>query len=186
MLSLSRFVDVRQGEGQPAFRAGLTFFLLIAGHTVLETARDTLFLEKLAPSRLTLEITESVMMTDPEKVIDALNRLRMLGVCISLDDFGTGHSALAYLTRFKWDELKIDRSFVERALSDPMNQMIIRTVKMLARKMNARVTVEGVETQQQRELLCNIGCDTAQGYFVSRPMPAERFREWESASRWHH
>lgn len=140
---------------------------------VVAAIRDVLAATGLAPDRLTLEITESVMMTDPEKVLNVLAELKLIGVSVSLDDFGAGYSALGYLTRFAWDELKIDRSFIKRAASDPINLMIIRTVKELAQKMNARVTVEGVETREQRDLLRKIGCDTAQGYLFGHPVPVD-------------
>jgi diguanylate cyclase (GGDEF)-like protein len=125
----------------------------------------------LAPARLTLEITESVMMTDPDKVLETLHQLKALGVGISLDDFGTGYSALAYLTQFRWDELKIDRSFIGRAWSDPINLTIIKAVKMLAEQMQAKLTIEGVETPEQHALLREIACDTMQGYLFGKPMP---------------
>jgi EAL domain-containing protein (putative c-di-GMP-specific phosphodiesterase class I) len=88
-----------------------------------------------------------------------------------LDDFGTGYSALSYLTRFNWDELKIDRSFIQGALCDPMNLTIIKTIKILAQEMNAKLTIEGVETHEQHELLRKIGCDTVQGYLFGPPVP---------------
>jgi diguanylate cyclase (GGDEF)-like protein len=138
---------------------------------IVRVVNDVLTSNGLAPARLTLEITESVMMTDPEKVLGALKQLKMLGVCISLDDFGTGYSALSYLTRFNWDELKIDRSFIQGALCDPMNLTIIKTIKILAQEMNAKLTIEGVETHEQHELLRKIGCDTVQGYLFGPPVP---------------
>jgi EAL domain-containing protein (putative c-di-GMP-specific phosphodiesterase class I) len=138
---------------------------------IVDTVKTVLAGTGLAPGRLTLEITESVMMTDPDKVIDALNQLKMLGVCISLDDFGTGYSALAYLTQFRWDELKIDRSFIGRAWSDPINLTIIKAVKMLAQQMNAKLTIEGVEKLEQCNLLREIGCDMVQGYLFGPPVP---------------
>jgi diguanylate cyclase (GGDEF)-like protein len=143
---------------------------------IVDAVKNVLASTALAPARLTLEITESVMMTDPEKVIGALKQLKMLGVCISLDDFGTGYSALAYLTQFRWDELKIDRSFIGRAWSDPINLAIIKAIKMLAQQMNAKLTVEGVEYAEQCELLREIGCDTAQGYFFGRPLPLDELQ----------
>jgi diguanylate cyclase (GGDEF)-like protein len=138
---------------------------------IVGAVKNALASTGLPPVRLALEITESVMMTDPEKVIDALKQLKGLGVCISLDDFGTGYSALAYLTQFNWDELKIDRSFIGRAWSDPINVAIIKAIKMLAQQMNAKITVEGVEYIEQCELLREIGCDTAQGYLFGPPVP---------------
>jgi predicted signal transduction protein with EAL and GGDEF domain len=143
----------------------------ILNDDIIGAVRNVLASTGLTPARLTLEITESVMMTDPEKVLDALNQLKTLGVCISLDDFGTGYSALAYLTQFAWDELKIDRSFIGRAWSDPINLAIIKAVKMLAVQMHAKLTVEGVENLDQCDMLRAIGCDTAQGYFFGRPAP---------------
>lgn len=127
----------------------------------------------LHPSRLTLEITESVMMSDLQKVLVVLDRLKTLGVSISLDDFGTGYSALSYLTKFKWDELKIDRSFIDAGLADGMNLAIIRSVRLLAHKIGAKVMVEGVETHDQLEILKRIGCDAVQGFALARPMPAD-------------
>lgn len=138
---------------------------------IVGAVKDVLAGTGLSPPRLILEVTESVMMTDPEKVLEALNHLKALGVRISLDDFGTGYSALAYLTQFAWDELKIDRSFIGRAWCDPINLTIIKAVKMLAEQMHAKLTIEGVETPEQRDLLREICCDTAQGYLFGRPMP---------------
>ena len=143
----------------------------ILNDDIVGAVKNVLASTGIAPARLTLEITESVMMTDPEKVIEALKRLKTLGVCISLDDFGTGYSALSYLTQFSWDELKIDRSFIGRAWSDPINLAIIKAVKMLAQQMGATLTVEGVENLEQRDLLRGIGCDTAQGYLFGPPVP---------------
>jgi diguanylate cyclase (GGDEF)-like protein len=138
---------------------------------IVGTVQDVLTRTGLAPSRLTLEITESVMMTDLEKVLDALKQLKTLGVLISLDDFGTGYSALSYLTQFRWDELKIDRSFIGRAWSDPINLTIIKVIKMLAQQMNAKLTIEGVENLKQRDLLREVGCDMVQGYLFGSPVP---------------
>ena len=140
---------------------------------IVTAVQEVLAMSGLAPERLTLEITESVMITDPDTVLEVLSRLKSIGVSISLDDFGTGYSALAYLTRFAWDELKIDRSFIESASTNTINFTIIRAVRMLARKMSARVTVEGVETHEQCDLLRTIGCDTVQGYLFGRPLPRD-------------
>jgi EAL domain-containing protein (putative c-di-GMP-specific phosphodiesterase class I) len=138
---------------------------------IVEAVRRVLAGTGLRPARLTLEITESVMMTAPDKVLDALKQLKTLGVRISLDDFGTGYSALSYLTQFAWDELKIDRIFIGRVWSDPINLTIIKAVKMLAQQMKAKITIEGVENLEQCDLLREIGCDTAQGYLFGAPAP---------------
>lgn len=138
---------------------------------IVRTVKAALASSGVDPARVTLEITESVMMSDPDKVIDTLKQLQGLGVGISLDDFGTGYSALSYLTQFAWDELKIDRGFIRRAWSDPINLTIIKAVTMLSRQMNAKITIEGVETPEQYHLLREIGCDTAQGFLFSPPVP---------------
>jgi diguanylate cyclase (GGDEF)-like protein len=143
---------------------------------IVGTVKGVLARTGLEPERLTLEVTESTMMTDLGKMLDVLARLKKCGVSISLDDFGTGYSALSYLTKFEWDELKIDRSFVASLLSNPMNLAIIRTVRALARKMGAKVTVEGIETVEQRRLLTRLGCDAGQGYLFGRPVPAQEIR----------
>ncbi|MBX2805134.1 MAG: bifunctional diguanylate cyclase/phosphodiesterase [Hyphomicrobiales bacterium] len=145
--------------------------LQILNDDIVDVVKQVLSSHRVPASRLTLEITESVMMTDTEKVLDVLTNLKKLGVRISLDDFGTGYSALSYLARFNWDELKIDRSFIQGALCDPMNLTIIRTVKILAQEIDAKLTIEGVETHEQHELLRGIGCDTAQGYLFGPPVP---------------
>lgn len=133
----------------------------------------TLAKHNLSPKRLKVEVTESVMMTDLEKVLKNLGALQDLGIAISLDDFGTGYSALCYLTKFKWNELKIDRNFVESALSDPINRAIIRSVQALANKLNAVVVAEGLETVEQEKFLTKIGCNIGQGYLLGKPMPVQ-------------
>jgi len=138
---------------------------------VPNTVRNILRETGLAADRLKLEVTESVLMSDFRQVTKCLKELQAMGVSISLDDFGTGYSALSYLTRFRWDELKIDRSFVDRALDDPLTLMIVRMVKVIAQTMKADLTVEGIETPEQRDAFALIGCGTAQGYLFGRPMP---------------
>ena len=125
----------------------------------------------LAPRRLELEITESVMMTDSESIIGALHRLSALGVRIALDDFGTGYSSLSYLRRFPFDKIKIDRSFVV-AIDDPETAAIVRAIVGLAARRGAGVTAEGVETDAQFEAVAREGCTHVQGYLTGRPMPS--------------
>jgi diguanylate cyclase (GGDEF)-like protein len=140
---------------------------------IVETVRDILWQTGLPPDRLTLEVTESVVMRDPERALAMLGRLKELGVSIALDDFGTGYSALAYLVNFDWDELKIDRSFVQSLETNPDSAAIIRTIMSLAEQIEISVVVEGIETSKQHQWLKDIGCRKAQGYLYSRPAPAE-------------
>ncbi len=128
----------------------------------------------LDPRRLELEITESVFLTDSADHLDVLHRLRALGVAISLDDFGTGYSSLAYLNRFPFDKIKIDRSFIRDMAEDRHGLAIIRAVVSLGASLGIRTLAEGVETAEQRERLRAEGCTELQGFLLGRPMPAPR------------
>jgi EAL domain-containing protein (putative c-di-GMP-specific phosphodiesterase class I) len=120
---------------------------------------------------LELELTESLVMHDPEAVISTMRALRELGAQIAIDDFGTGYSSMAYLHRLPVDKLKIDRSFVTNVESDPHNAAICESILALAKSFGLLVIAEGVETQAQMDWLREHGCDTAQGYLLSRPLP---------------
>jgi len=125
----------------------------------------------LAPSRLELEITESVLLTDSRANLITLRRLREGGIRIALDDFGTGYSSLGYLQRFPFSKIKIDRSFTSGLPQSEESQAIVRSVMGLGRSLGMRVTAEGVENAAQLDWV-RAGCDEAQGYFLSRPVPA--------------
>jgi diguanylate cyclase (GGDEF)-like protein len=125
-----------------------------------------------------LELTESMVMQDPEQAVRTLNELNAMGLKLSIDDFGTGYSSLAYLKRFPIDSVKIDRSFVKGLPADAEDAAIVQSVMALARSLDLRVVAEGVETMEQREHLKAAGCDEMQGYLASKPLPvqeAERF-----------
>jgi diguanylate cyclase (GGDEF)-like protein/PAS domain S-box-containing protein len=125
---------------------------------------------KLPARNLILEITESVVMENPESTILMLQRLKALGIQLHIDDFGTGYSSLAYLQRFPVDTMKIDRSFISRMAEDPENAEIVRTIVTLAHNLNMKVTAEGIETAEQLAQLQGLKCENAQGYFLSRPL----------------
>ncbi|MBI3703057.1 MAG: EAL domain-containing protein [Rhizobiales bacterium] len=127
----------------------------------------------LSPSRLELEITESVLIDDFGRAQAILRRLKNLGVKIAMDDFGTGYSSLSYLQSFPFDKIKIDRSFVTDLESNSHNAAIVRAVITLAKSLNLPVLAEGVETEQQRLILSQEGCDQVQGYLIGRPQPIE-------------
>jgi EAL domain-containing protein (putative c-di-GMP-specific phosphodiesterase class I) len=125
----------------------------------------------LAASRLELEITETVLLQDDRAVLDTLHQIRDLGVRICMDDFGTGYSSLSYLRSFPFDKIKIDRSFVSELGKENDCVAIIRAVTRLGSSLGMTTTAEGVETEQQLEILRAEGCVQVQGYLFSRPKP---------------
>jgi diguanylate cyclase (GGDEF)-like protein len=132
-------------------------------------------------SFLELELTERVVMADPQRAMENLTALSRLGVRLSLDDFGTGYSSLAYLRRLPVTEIKIDKSFVLRMDVDDEDATIVRSTIELAHGLGLRVIAEGVETAETWQRLADLGCDAAQGYFLSRPHPAAVVTDWLSA-----
>jgi len=136
-----------------------------------------------APERLVLEVTESAIMVDPAGAMRELEAVRDLGVQFAIDDFGTGYSSLAYLRRLPVGHLKIDKSFVIE-LRDPRNAAIVRGTVELAHRLGLGVTAEGVEDKKTLASLKLLGCDQAQGYYISRALPAAEFDAWLSTSDW--
>jgi diguanylate cyclase (GGDEF)-like protein/PAS domain S-box-containing protein len=135
--------------------------------------RNTLQETGLDPGCLNLEITETIAMGDADRSVVVLTELKALGVHLDIDDFGTGYSSLSRLQRFPVDTLKIDRSFVSRMDTDVETREIVRIIVMLAHGLRLKVVAEGVETEAQAEMLKDIGCELAQGYLYSKPVPAE-------------
>lgn len=130
------------------------------------------------PHRLKLELTESMLVSNIEDIIEKMHALKARGVGFSLDDFGTGYSSLSYLRRLPLDQLKIDQSFVRDVLSDPNDATIAKTIVALAHSLGLGVIAEGVETASQRDFLAAAGCHAYQGYFFSRPLPLEGFERF--------
>ena len=132
---------------------------------------------------LELEVTESMVMQNPDRAVTTLARLRAMGIAVSIDDFGTGYSSLGYLKRFPIDHVKIDRSFIKDLPHDPDDAAITRAVIAMARSLRMRVIAEGVETREQLAFLREHECDECQGYYLSRPLPAAEFalllRTWQ-------
>jgi diguanylate cyclase (GGDEF)-like protein len=133
------------------------------------------------PEALKLEITESAIMDDPQRAESVLARLHAMGLPLSIDDFGTGYSSLAYLKRLPVKELKIDRSFVMHLDREDGDHKIVRSTIDLAHTLGLEVVAEGVENLAIWQVLRGLGCDLAQGYFVSRPLPADQFEAWATA-----
>ncbi|XLM21742.1 EAL domain-containing protein, partial [Chromobacterium piscinae] len=126
----------------------------------------------IAPRHLELEITESCTMLSPQQSIRMMQRFRAMGVHSSIDDFGTGHSSLSYLTRFPVDTLKIDQSFIRNISNDEKDTALCDTIAYLAHRMDLRVVAEGVETKEQLTFLTSIQVDVVQGYLLCKPVPA--------------
>ncbi|MCG8125759.1 MAG: EAL domain-containing protein, partial [Candidatus Thiodiazotropha taylori] len=129
----------------------------------------------LDPKYLEFEITESILMRNVNETIATLNEFKMMGINISVDDFGTGYSSLSYLKRFPLNSLKIDRSFIRDIPENADDVTITSAIIAMAHQLNLGVVAEGVESQRQLDFLHQQGCEMAQGYFFSKPLPAEEF-----------
>ena len=158
----------------------------LADPRIVDRVREALVFSGLEPSRLTLEITEGVVMQHSEANMRRLRRLRDLGVSLAVDDFGTGYSSLAYLRAFPVDELKIDKSFVAAMGGDADSLALVRTIVQLAESLSLRTVAEGVETAAQYDALRALGCDRVQGFYVSRPAPvADAVAVVDGGRPWH-
>jgi PAS domain S-box-containing protein/diguanylate cyclase (GGDEF)-like protein len=133
---------------------------------------------------LQLEVTESALMEDPEQSHDILSRIRDLGIQIFLDDFGTGYSSLSYIAALPIHALKIDRSFIVRMMQHERHRAVVVATITLAHSLGMKVIAEGVETADQAKAVIELGCDEIQGFFFSKPVPADEFLRWKAAFRW--
>lgn len=170
----ARLWRAQGGCGGPALRVAVNISARQLQHSDLPArVHEVLRHYALAPEALELEITESSVMNDPQRSIKQLQELRRAGVQLALDDFGTGYSSLSYLKRLPLDRVKIDRSFINDITTDKDDSALVQLIIAMARQLNLAVVAEGVETAGQLELLSQWQCDEVQGYFLSRPLPAE-------------
>lgn len=174
--------QIAQWELQPEM-SHLYLAVNVSAHQFLhddfvDDVRATLLRHGIKPGRLKLELTESILISNPTNAIANMSALRELGVSFSLDDFGTGYSSLAYLKRLPLNQLKIDQGFVRDILTSTSDAGIIKMIIALAVSMNLNVVAEGVETEQQCKLLAELGCNLYQGYLFSRPVVAEEFERY--------
>ena len=139
---------------------------------------------KVPASSLSLELTESAVMTDPLQALEILSELDGMGVKLSVDDFGTGYSSLSYLKRLPVDEIKIDRSFVMDMFANKHDETIVKSTIDLAHNMNLKVIAEGIEDKETYERLRNMGCDMGQGFFMGRPVSSNDLAQWMDSSPW--
>jgi diguanylate cyclase (GGDEF)-like protein len=168
---------LREGLVVPSVAVNLSILQFRHGDLVRQVA-DALRESGLPPQHLELEITESVLMNDTDRVLAIADSLKALGVRLAIDDFGTGYSSLAYLQRLSVDKLKIDRSFVRSASVGKSSMAIVRAIVDMARALDLAVVAEGVETPAERDFLVGAQCAMGQGWLFARPMPADRFAAW--------
>jgi len=148
---------------------------------IVETVARALDRSGLPPANLELELTESILLQETGEVVETLHKLKKLGVHLSIDDFGTGYSSLSYLKRLAVDKLKIDQSFVRDLAHDADDAAIVKAVIQLGQALQLRVIAEGVETPEQLAFLREYGCHEAQGYLITRPLPAAEFVGFSAA-----
>ena len=175
-----------QREGLPALRMAVNVAASqFRRGDLLERIRGALEEAQLDPRYLEIELTESVVMTDPEETATILEQLSRMGVLVSVDDFGTGYSSMNYLRRFPIDKLKIDRGFLKDLITSSDDASIVQAIISLAHSLRLKVVAEGVETPEQLGFLRTLGCDQYQGYHFSPPLPASEFarliRDWQKA-----
>jgi diguanylate cyclase (GGDEF)-like protein len=176
-----------QTSGMPALRIAINLSAAqFRAGDLVETMRHALNSATLSARFLEVELTESALMSDPEKSIGVLEQLSEMGILISVDDFGTGYSSMSYLRRLPLDKLKIDRSFINEITARADDASIVTAIVSLAHSLRLKVVAEGVETAAQLEFLKGLGCDQYQGYLFSRPLPPadfERLMRGEQARR---
>ncbi|MBY6063411.1 putative bifunctional diguanylate cyclase/phosphodiesterase [Pseudidiomarina sediminum] len=146
--------------------------------TLVQFLQEQLDQRGLAPQKLTLEVTESAIMADPDNAIQRLQQLRDRGIKVALDDFGTGYASLAQLKQLPLDKLKLDQSFIRHLRDDPKDQIIVQTTLAMAQQLNLQCVAEGVEDAQAWQLLRELGCEIVQGYYFSRPLAVHEFGAW--------
>ncbi|WP_321391806.1 EAL domain-containing protein [Emcibacter sp.] len=168
-----------QARGLPAFPVSVNISPLhFHDNRIVDFVRECLEEASLEPQYLELEITEGIVMSKTEEVLTTLRGLADLGIQLSIDDFGTGYSSLSYLPRLPVDKLKIDRAFVSGMMADRESQSLIEAIISMGHSFDLKVIAEGVEDAEQLDLLAQLKCDQAQGYYISRPMEADRVTEW--------
>ena len=138
---------------------------------------DSLIIRDIPPQAIAIEITENLLMENQAEVVDALDKVRQQGISISIDDFGTGYCSFAYLKNYAIDYLKIDKSFVQNISSNNKDIALCEAIIVMAKKLNIKVIAEGIETEQQKQLLIQAGCDFGQGYLLSRPLSNNDFEK---------
>jgi EAL domain-containing protein (putative c-di-GMP-specific phosphodiesterase class I) len=167
----------REGIGSIRMAVNLSTLQLLRAELPAEL-RQALEEAGLPGNALELELTETLLMSNPEQAIRTLGEIKAIGIEVAVDDFGTGYSSLGYLKRLPIEKLKIDREFIADLLDDPDDATIVQTVIAMARALRLRATAEGVETEAQLAFLARQGCEEAQGFLLCRPLPAADCAAW--------
>ena len=157
---------------------------LLTNHNIVEVVSNAASIWSVKPASLILEVTEGAMMMNPKKSLEILNEFRQLGFGVSIDDFGTGYSSLAYLKNLPADEIKIDKSFVMNMANDKKDESIVKAAVDLAHTLGLKTVAEGVENKKTLDILSEMGCDYAQGYYMAKPMPCDDLILWIQDGEW--
>lgn len=172
-------------EGLPAIRIAINLSpIQIRAGSMVQMIRNALLTYRIAPSQLEVEITETVLLEDTNRVTSTLEGIRNLGVKVALDDFGTGYSSLSYLTRFPFSTLKIDRSFVSQCVKHGQAAAIVHTIIQLCKNLNLEVVAEGVENYEELQFLLDHRCDVVQGHYFSHALNAKDFSTFIKGQSW--
>jgi EAL domain-containing protein (putative c-di-GMP-specific phosphodiesterase class I) len=176
-----------QREGLPAISVAVNLSALqFRRGNLLEQVGDALRDSGLEPQCLELELTESVILQDMEEVQKVLREVAAMGIAVSIDDFGTGYSSFAYLRKLHIDKLKIDQSFVRGVHGSEEDAAIVHAIIALARALKMNVVAEGVETVEEYNFMKQAGCDQVQGYYCSKPLDVEKFKQMLEQGCPHH
>jgi len=151
---------------------------------ILSFMEELLVTSRISPAQITLELTETAVMLDPEGAMTSLRKLNELGLRLSIDDFGTGYSSLSMLRQLPLSEIKIDKSFVDNMIANPQDQVIVASTISLAHNLGLEVVAEGVETSAQMAALQALGCDVVQGYLIAEPIAYEDLSAWAKTAPW--
>ena len=157
---------------------------LLTNRSIVEVVANAVKIWSVEPSSLVLEVTEGAMMMNPVKSLEILHEFHQLGFGVSIDDFGTGYSSLAYLKNLPADEIKIDKSFVMNMANDKKDASIVKAAVDLAHTLGLQIVAEGVEDEKTLDILRNMNCDYAQGYYMAKPMPCDDLMCWMNESEW--
>ena len=147
----------------------------LASQNIIQSIESALFQTQIDASHIEIEVTENILIQDTDETVSTLNKIKDLNLRIAMDDFGTGYSSLSYLTTFPVDTIKIDRSFVMGCTSQSNNLVVIKAIIAMGHSLGKKIVAEGIETEEQYYLLKELGCEEAQGYYFSHPVPPQEF-----------